>query len=169
MRLTQWLLQIQTIVWIALSSFSIHGFGQDALWSPPVPGFPGSADWNAPGNWTPSAVPTGTATFDVANNTQIGVSGTAVVAALQFTATAPAYTFTLADSSVIFELDGSGIANASETTSPTFNTGASSLVFASTSTAANAIINTNDGGNTHLRTLEEKAVLHAGFEVVDVQ
>jgi fibronectin-binding autotransporter adhesin len=139
MRLTRRLLLLQTVVCIALFGIANQASGQ--LWSPPV----SEEGWNTATNWTPNTVPVATATFDVSNSAQINVSATAAVDTLHFTAAAPAYNFTLSDSTVIFELSGTGIINDSLTTVPTFNAGDGSLVFGGNSTAANAIINTNDG------------------------
>ena len=117
MRLTRRLLLLQTVVCIALFGIANQASGQ--LWSPPV----SEEDWNTATNWTPNTVPVATATFDVSNSAQINVSAIAAVDTLHFTAAAPAYNFTLSDSTVIFELSGTGIINDSLTTVPTFNAG----------------------------------------------
>jgi outer membrane autotransporter protein len=117
---------------------------QDALWSPPI----GSGDWNTDANWTPAAVPTGIATFDLAATTAITFSAAATIDTLLFNPAAPAYSFSpLTPFSLT--ITGTGIVNNSAN-APTFNLGPGfgfSLIFLGASTAANAIIN-DDGGAT---------------------
>ena len=137
--------EVQSVLLIGLCGFSIHAFTQNALWSPAVAG---SGDWNNANNWTPPPVPTGTATFDVSNTTSIGISASASVGALHFNPGAPSYSFTISDPAVVFEINGTGIVNASVTTNPTFFNNGGSLLFEGSSTAGNAAIVTNAGGGT---------------------
>jgi hypothetical protein len=65
---------------------------QNATWlaSPP------SNNWDTATNWNPAAVPTNTAMFDTSLTTSLIFSaGTTSINTIQFTNTAPAYTFKL--------------------------------------------------------------------------
>jgi fibronectin-binding autotransporter adhesin len=113
-------------------------------------------------NWTSGSAPTAagtdlsTSVAAFTNNgapTTIAVNTTTAVAGtLLFTSTSPGYTFNINGGNSL-TLDGNGIVNQSTTTTPTFNVGTSAsstgaLNFEGSSTAGNAIINTNAGGKT---------------------
>ena len=76
---------------------------------------PISGDWNTAANWTPNAVPTGTATFDVSNTTDISVSLTADIGSIVFNPAASAFTIrtdpAVRQNSVNFNITGLGVIN----------------------------------------------------------
>ena len=126
-------------VWVPLFGVclcTIAAHAQDATWFPN----PGSGDWNTATNWTPSTVPTVTATFGASSTTTISFSNSASIQTLQFNAAAPSYSFSLSN---FFSLTitGTGIVNNS-VHSPTFSApvSAGTLSFANGSTAGNATI-----------------------------
>lgn len=131
------------------------GQAQDATWL----ANPGSADFNTAANWSPATVPTGTAFFGAAAETNLTFSAGTTVAGWTFNAGASAYTFTTGGKFIIFT--GAGIAinggsasittdnglnffNASSAGSASIiNTGTGTIDFTGTSTAGSAHI-TND-------------------------
>src|SRR5262245_38699850 len=62
---------------------------QDATWDGTT------TDWNTPGNWTPPSVPTNTATFSNTGVTNVTISSNTSINTIDFTAAAPAYSFTV--------------------------------------------------------------------------
>src|SRR5262245_5621043 len=62
---------------------------QDATWNG------ATSDWNTPGNWTPTSVPTNTATFSNTGVTGLTISSDTSINTIDFTAAAPAYSFTV--------------------------------------------------------------------------
>jgi autotransporter-associated beta strand protein/T5SS/PEP-CTERM-associated repeat protein len=54
-----------------------------------------TTDWNTPGNWTPPSVPTNTATFSNSGVTNLTISSNTSINTINFTAAAPAYSFTV--------------------------------------------------------------------------
>jgi outer membrane autotransporter protein len=115
---------------------SAPAYAQDATWAGP------GNSWNAAANWSPGTqVPSNTATFAGASPTSVVVPAVTTINTIEFTAAAPAYSFTIQNELEIF---GSGIINGSAN-APSFstNTGAS-LFFFNSSTAANAVL-TNNG------------------------
>src|SRR5215468_9746138 len=62
---------------------------QDATWDG------ATSDWNTPGNWTPPSVPTNTATFSNTGVTNVTISSNTSINTIDFTAAAPAYSFTV--------------------------------------------------------------------------
>ena len=115
---------------------------QDATWT-------GSADsnWNNDLNWSPAA-PAGTATFSAAADdvAHIFLTFTAIDT-LQFTTTAPAYSYNLFGQALV--IGGAGVLNSSSN-APTFNA-FGLLEFDNAATAGNAIIN-NAGATTFTGT-----------------
>ena len=111
---------------------------------------PGSTDWNTAANWTPVLVPTGTATFGASHTTKITFSMNASVGTLLFNTGAPAYSFTL--SGVSLTINEAGIVNDSSN-APAFTVSApacstAALTFMGGSSAADAAITSNSGGET---------------------
>jgi len=114
-------------------------------------------DWNTAANWqgSPQAVPgtTGVAAFDdTAVSKSISITASTQVGTILFNANAPAFTFTINNGGTL-TLNGDGIVNQSTTTTPTFNVGTTAsstgaFDFENSSTAGNAIINTNSGSTT---------------------
>jgi hypothetical protein len=85
-------------------------YAQDASWT--GGGAPVANEWSQGNNWTPPPVPTGTATFT--NNgapTSVIISANTTINTMQFTAGAPAYTFTSGFSGSTFNIVGQGIVN----------------------------------------------------------
>src|SRR5262249_20129230 len=70
---------------------AIPAHAQDAPWSTA----PGSSDFNTAANWTPPAVPTGTAFFGASNITSLSFSANTTVGGFTFNPGAPAYAFTV--------------------------------------------------------------------------
>jgi autotransporter-associated beta strand protein/T5SS/PEP-CTERM-associated repeat protein len=62
---------------------------QDATWDG------ATTDWNTPGNWAPPSVPTNTATFSNTGVTNVTISSKTSINTIDFTAAAPAYSFTV--------------------------------------------------------------------------
>ena len=108
---------------------------QDATW------VGSTSDWNTAGNWNPSGVPTGTATFGPSTPNSITFSAPSVVQALSFNA--PNYTFNLLNQSLA--IAGSGI-QASLVNAPTFNVSFPELAFANSSTAGPAFLHAFNTG-----------------------
>jgi hypothetical protein len=140
------------IAWFA--ALAMPARAQDATWLLN----PGTSDYNTAANWSPATVPTGTAFFGATNVPNLTFSSAATgVGGWTFIAGAPAYTFTLGGSALLF--NGAGIViNAGSVTvdnliSLSFigsssagsavinNAGSGTIGFNGTSTAANAIIN----------------------------
>ncbi len=115
-------------------AFAATANAQNAMWSTA----PISGVWNTPANWTPAAVPTGTAGFGASSITSITFSAAATIGAFRFDAGAPAYTF---NNGSTMTLTGAGIINNSSL-QPVFNNLANSVInFRNFSTASNSIIN----------------------------
>ena len=115
-------------------------------------------------------MPDDTATFT--NNgapTSVTISGPTSIGTIQFTAGAPAYSFTV--NFALFEINGSGVVNSSATAASFTNNGAITFInassagnsmivtnggfllsFSDTSTAGNATITTNNGAQTQFTT-----------------
>jgi autotransporter-associated beta strand protein len=140
------------IAWFA--ALAMPARAQDATWLLN----PGTSDYNTAANWSPATVPTGTAFFGATNVPNLTFSSAATgVGGWTFIAGAPAYTFTLGGSALLF--NGAGIViNAGSVTidnlislsfigpssagSAVINNASSGVIgFNGTSTAANAIIN----------------------------
>jgi fibronectin-binding autotransporter adhesin len=114
---------------------------------------PGTSDWNTGTNWTTNTVPTASdiAQFNASTITTIDIqqSGTQV-AALQFNAGAPGYTFNITGTSGVpssLAIQGDGVADISGN-APTFMvsgdaSASGTLQFNNSSTAGDAIITTN--------------------------
>src|SRR4051794_38659083 len=79
---------------------------------------PGSGDFNTAANWSPAAVPTGTASFDASNTTALSFSANTVVDGFTFNTGAPAYTFTIGAGRTL-DFTGAGVINNSGN-APTF-------------------------------------------------
>jgi autotransporter-associated beta strand protein len=107
---------------------------QDATWS----STPGSGDYNTAANWTPAAVPTGTASFGLSGVTALSFSANATVGGWTFNALSSAYSFTTSHF-LTFTGDGIVINGGSAAI-----TNSSFLSFFNTSTAGSATI-TNNG------------------------
>ncbi len=143
--------QLILLAGVCLGTVASHA--QDATWL----SNPGSGDWNTDVNWQPATAPTGIATFGASDKTAITFSSpSTTVGTLQFSAGAPAYSFSViaSFSSSILKIPGTGIDNHSSN-SPTFSlTGnlslgnSATLNFQGGSTAANSAITNNSGGLT---------------------
>ncbi|MEA2819129.1 MAG: hypothetical protein QOJ86_1133, partial [Bradyrhizobium sp.] len=138
-----------TFPWRAASLLGAIGLvatsaqAQDATWN----FSPGSADYNTPTNWTPTAAPigpSGIASFGASNTTSLTLSTGTTVDTFQFNAGAPAYTFGL--NGHFLEFTGTGILNNSSN-APTISA-VGLLQFDNTATAGNAIINNTPGSTS---------------------
>jgi autotransporter-associated beta strand protein len=156
------------LVGVCLGTVAAHA--QDATWLLS----PGSGNFDSAANWSPSTVPTGTATFGLSTTTTITFSSPITsVGTLVSNAGAPAYSFNLSASFLesFLDITGNGIVNNSSNR-PNFSVGtfgqltfegvsstaANSTItnsgggagtsFFSTSTAANSTITNNSGGDT---------------------
>ncbi|TAJ40538.1 MAG: autotransporter domain-containing protein [Reyranella sp.] len=108
--------------------------GQNATWL----ASPATGDFGSAGNWSPAAVPTGTASFGASNTTTIQVGGGQTLGAFQFNAGGSAYTFEVTSG---LEFTGAGITNNSgQTQTLAVTTASGSLMFSNSSTAGNATI-----------------------------
>jgi len=112
-----------------LSAMPAHA--QDATWR----FSPLTATYDLFLNWTPAAVPTGTAFFGATNTPDLNVLTSTTVGGWTFNAGAPAYTFTLSPIAAV-RFVGAGIANGGSAT--IFNNDIVS--FENSSTAGNAAI-----------------------------
>jgi autotransporter-associated beta strand protein len=106
---------------------------QNATWVGGNGGDPG--EWVEPNNWTPTTVPSGTATFTNTGVTTIANdAGIVAIGAIDFTANAQAYTINIDNP---FIVKSAGVTNSS-TNTQTFNvTDGNTLVFQNGSTANN--------------------------------
>jgi autotransporter-associated beta strand protein len=113
---------------------------QDATWN-----LSGTGVYNTSGNWTPNAVPTGTASFGVSNQNAVTFSPVfnATIGGWTFNAGASAYTFNLAGPAQTLSFVGAGIVNNGGSAAIT---GGGFLQFLNTSTAGNAAITNNFSG-----------------------
>jgi autotransporter-associated beta strand protein len=107
---------------------------QDATWN----FAPGSGDYSTATNWTPTAVPTGTAFFGLSGTTALSFSANATVGGWTFNTGASAYSFT---TSHFLSFTGDGIVINGGSAAIT---NSSFLQFFNTSTAGSAAI-TNNG------------------------
>src|SRR5262249_45688098 len=114
---------------------------QNATWSTA----PANSDFNTAANWTPTTVPTGTASFGASTITGLTFNPGAVTSLGGFTFNlgAPAYSFTLAPASSL-TFTGAGIVNNSSNAPSFFVPTSSLLAITNGSTAGNAVI-TNSG------------------------
>jgi hypothetical protein len=129
-RLVGWLVAIPFLAALGTTH------AQDATWDTN----PGSSDWNTNTNWTPQAVPTGTATFGLSSQTSITFSGPPTsVGTIQFNPGALAYSLVISHN---FELTGLGIVNNSSNV-PTFAVVGGIVFFRNMSSAGNATITNN--------------------------
>ncbi|MBS0538759.1 MAG: autotransporter domain-containing protein [Proteobacteria bacterium] len=108
---------------------------QDSTWL----SSPATNAYNTAGNWT-AGVPTGTATFDTSNTTNITVNGGQTVGGFTFNSAAPAYNFTMTGS---LTFNGDGIQNNTSNTQ-TIDTNGQTLTFSnSAATTSNTTLNIN--------------------------
>jgi hypothetical protein len=111
---------------------------QDATWS----STPGSGDYNAATNWTPTAVPTGTAFFGTTTGSAVTFSTDITVGGWTFDPGASAYSFTNTGQSLSFTGAGIDIQGGSAAIT---NSDGGSLTFNNTSTAGSAAITNTSG------------------------
>jgi autotransporter-associated beta strand protein len=124
----------------ALCAGSLPGYAQNATWvlNPAVVGPVATTfNFNANANWTPAAVPTGTATFGVSNSPRVSFSANTTVGGWTFNAGASNYTFNVSRD---LQFTGAGIV---------VNGGSASIInnnflsFNNSSTAGSAAITNN--------------------------
>src|SRR5262245_29124655 len=110
---------------------------------------------------TPNTVPDDIATFANSANTLVTISSSASINTIQFTAAAPAYSFTI-NPFLTFSINGAGISNSSAF-APSFANNAG-LMFFNSGTAANAAI-TNNGGISFLGSSSagSSTIINSGF------
>jgi len=105
-------------------------------------GAPVPNEWTQDNNWSTATVPDNTATFtNNAAPTSVTISNDASINTIQFTAAAPAYSFT---NSATFSINGARIVNNSAFAPSFTNTG--NFSFNNASSAGNAVIVNNNGG-----------------------
>jgi autotransporter-associated beta strand protein len=115
----------------------------DATWLPNPP----NNQWINGANWSSNpAVPTGTATFNASNTTNIAISS-AFVGAMQFNAGASAYTFNISNL-FFFDGSGAGVINNSSSIQTLAVRSSGTLAFLGTSTAGSANIVISDPSAT---------------------
>ena len=135
---------LMLLVGVWLGTVAAHA--QNATWLlNPV-----SGNFDAAANWSPTTVPTGTATFEASNTTAITFSSpTTTVGILQFSVGAPAYSLNLSGSNTL-TISGTGIVNNSSNAPTISNNSGGGTLFLGTSTAGNAIIinHADSGGFT---------------------
>lgn len=138
--------------WVALMLCGIGwapaARAQDATWSGTTSSF------NAAANWSPAAVPTGTAFFGNAGVPEITYSAKATLGSFTFNPGAQAFTFTSSSVSNGVVLNGAGIVDNGSVAPRFSNTNggavpqASGFTFANQSSAGTARIANSDGGIT---------------------
>jgi hypothetical protein len=121
---------LTTMAAVALLS-AVPARAQDATWRLD----PLTATYDFFVNWTPPAVPTGTAFFGATNTPNLNVLTSTTLGGWSFNAGAPAYTFTLSPIAAV-RFTGAGIVNGGSAT--IFNNDVVS--FENSSTAGNATI-----------------------------
>ncbi|MGL3214345.1 autotransporter domain-containing protein [Bradyrhizobium sp. BR 1433] len=126
----------------ALVAAALPASAQDATWLTS----PTSGDFNAAANWTPAAVPTGTAFFGTSNQNNVSFLADTFVGGWTFNAGASSYTFTNGQT---LAFNGAGIVINGGSAAITNN---NTLVFLATSTAGNAAITNNIGAARFLNT-----------------
>jgi autotransporter-associated beta strand protein len=109
---------------------------QDATWL----ANPGSGDFNTDGNWSPAAVPTGTAVFGTSSTTNLSLSTPTTVGGFTFNPGASAYTF---DNATALRFTGAGI-DIQGGSATIANTSAGVVEFQNTASAGSATI-ANEG------------------------
>lgn len=115
-----------------------QAMAQDATWN----ANPGSSLYNASANWTPAAVPTGTAFFGASTTTSLSFEDDATAGGWTFGTGASGYSF---NNTHHLLFNGAGIViNSGSVTIITNNLGITT--FGNASTAGNATITTNSGG-----------------------
>jgi autotransporter-associated beta strand protein len=122
----------------ALIAGALPAMAQNATWL----ANPGSADFNTAANWTPAAVPTGTAFFGTSSTTGLSFSSTTTIGGWTFNAGASNYTFTNGVGGYI-QFNGAGVVVNGGSASIT-NNGSGTVDFYGPSTAGSASI-TNNG------------------------
>ncbi|WP_156936883.1 autotransporter domain-containing protein [Bradyrhizobium sp. WSM2254] len=115
---------------------------QDATWN----FAPGSGDFNTAANWTPGAVPTGTAFFGTSSMTALSFSSVTTVGGWTFNAGASNYSFGVFGNGQSLSFTGAGIDIQGGSAAITNDSGGR-LIFNNTSTAGSASITTSNGGN----------------------
>jgi autotransporter-associated beta strand protein len=95
-------LRIALLASSALCAAPLPAAAQNATWLLA----PGSGDFNTAVNWTPAAVPTGTAFFGTSNTTNLSLSANTTIGGWTFNAGASNYTF---NNGTHLEFDGAGI------------------------------------------------------------
>jgi hypothetical protein len=95
-------LRIALLASSALCAAPLPAAAQNATWLLA----PGSGDFNTAVNWTPAAVPTGTAFFGTSNTTNLSLSANTTIGGWTFNAGASNYTF---NNATHLEFNGAGI------------------------------------------------------------
>ncbi|MDN5000791.1 autotransporter domain-containing protein [Bradyrhizobium sp. GCM10027634] len=120
-------------------------WSQDATWI----SNPGSGNWNDPTNWSPTSVPSGTATFSFSNQTTISFSSNTGINNIQIGAGAPNYVFNVLYPTTLF-LQGDGITGSSSAAS--INLGHNTeAIFLNASSAGSAFFEVGDQANLRFR------------------
>jgi autotransporter-associated beta strand protein len=116
---------------------------QDATWD----AIPENGNFNNQFNWTPNAVPTGTAFFNASSVTSLTFATSTTVGGLTLNAGASNYTFSNSNFFQLLQFNGAGIViNGGNATLN--NTNATTTLFLNTSTAGSATINNSNNGGT---------------------
>lgn len=126
---------------------ALPALAQNATWL----ANPASSVWGTATNWTPTTVPTGTASFGASNTTSVLITSPVTINTMQFTTGAPAYSFSIGGLSVpSLVFTGAGIVNNSSNAPSikSYDANYHTLDFYNSSTAGNAILNINNGSVT---------------------
>jgi len=97
----------------------------DGTWNGGAPPLPN--EWTQPTNWSSLTVPDGTATFDTSTRTSVTISTSTSINTMEFTAAAPAYSFTVQNGAT-FTITGGIINNPSLEPAFTVNAGSALTV-----------------------------------------
>ena len=138
---------------------------------------PTSGDWNAAANWSPAAVPDGTANFGPTNTATLTIAANTSIGALVFPAVGPPfvfYKFTIAGpqnpASPSFDIVGAGILDSATAISPIFTIGggtsltAATLQFHNSSSAGGAFFSVDASSSLHFWDLStaDRATINIG-------
>lgn len=134
------LLASTALAWTGLMAVVEPAMAQDATWQLN----PGTGDFNTAANWTPAAVPTGTAFFGASGVTALSLSAQTSVGGWTFNPGAPAYSFTV-DQNNNLNFTGAGIVINGGSASITVQN-STQMFFYNASTAGSATITATNSG-----------------------
>jgi autotransporter-associated beta strand protein len=148
-------LRVALLSSLALIAATHPGAAQDATWN-----FNGTGNYNDISNWTPSAVPTGTAFFGTSTQTNVSFAGDSTIGGWTFNTGASTYTFSIAPGQTL-TFNGAGIAGTSGSTTIDNN---GTLNFLNNSTAGAARLVNGASGSIDLSGLGSSGMTAGSIE-----